>query len=122
MPWPEVPKWREYRKHKPPPRTTWKDLVLNSGKHNAPSFYCHGIDIEEWEMRCVVESALAGREIPSHRDDIRYFWMRCERTIGASCGRETEYLFVQWEDGGALNEVHGHPITLEQLRKKGAQV
>jgi hypothetical protein len=45
------------------------------------------------------------------------YFMDAGRIIGASEGREVQYIYVEYLTSG---EVHGRPVTIEQLRKKGA--
>jgi len=48
--------------------------------------------------------------------------MQHGEVIGAADGKETNYVFVEWQVNGDMNEVHGRPITVERLRQKGAEV
>jgi hypothetical protein len=49
----------------------------------------------------------------------RMFYMDTGRIIGASAGEETRYLYAEWLTSG---EVHGRPITVRELRNKGAVI
>jgi len=70
-------------------------------------------EIESLEMRCRHE----GRELPYNGGPTRYYWLKFDRVIGASKGEETHYLLI----GHALSgQVHGHPVTWQELKDKGA--
>ena len=59
------------------------------------------------------------REIPQTKPNTRAFWDKVsdeEFPIGASSGRETAYICVEYNSSGP---VHGRPITEAQLRQKG---
>jgi hypothetical protein len=126
MPWPDEPQWIDRKKHKPPPRVAWAKLVVDTAGSDTPAFYCFDVDIETLEMDCVRKGITQGREIVKPENErhpyIREFWMHCGRIIGASNGKETEYMFAQWEACGSINEVHGRPITIEELRQRGVRV
>mgnify|MGYP001558570749 CR=1 FL=1 len=132
MDWPN-PLWRFYKRHRPPPREQWSKLVKDTSQSEAMAYYCPGFDIETWEMECVNGALLKAKgngvvnechEIvrDNPHEHVREFWMNCKQLVGASKGEETEYLFAQWEVCGGTNEVHGRPMTKEQLKQRGVRL
>jgi DNA polymerase II small subunit/DNA polymerase delta subunit B len=75
--------------------------------------------IEQMEMETVTVQGLGNEILAGTKPHVREFWRDMGRTIGASNGRETEYIFVVYHLSGA---VHGYPITEEELRSIGVQV
>jgi len=75
--------------------------------------------IEQVEMDCVSGN---GHEILPHpKPNVRMFWMEVLNLsfpVGASDGQETNYIYVEYNSSGP---VHGRPMTLEQLKFKGAK-
>lgn len=60
-----------------------------------------------------------GTEIVARRrPHQRYYWRRMEGIIGASQGKETNLIYVEY---GASGNVHGRPITEAELKRKGAK-
>jgi hypothetical protein len=60
-----------------------------------------------------------GEEIIAKRTSKRkIYWKQMDHIVGASNGRETSYIYVEY---GSMGNVHGRPITKEELRKKGAK-
>ena len=60
------------------------------------------------------EFELQGRRKPS----VRYYWRHVGFEVGASKGKSTEYVYVNYAQEGG---VHGFPINLDELRKKGVK-
>ena len=116
-----------YRKHSSPPRVEWKKL-LESTRHGDALYHPDVQGRRELlEMQCVRDGIDNGREILNDdgtRDhpNIREFWMDCGEVVDASWGRETTYVFAVWEYfADELNEVHGRPMTLDELRRRGVK-
>ena len=78
--------------------------------------YAQHVDIEALEMSLVDPSNVIAHELPRTRRAVRMFWMDTGAMIGASCGEETTMVYVEWAQSGA---VHGRPITLAELKRKG---
>jgi hypothetical protein len=74
--------------------------------------------IERFEMECVQGG---GSEIVPHpKPNVRMFWRELPdlgHPLGASAGRETTFIYVEWNSSGP---VHGRPITRAELVAKGA--
>lgn len=113
MEW-RAPAWVLFKKHRPPPRRSWWEIV-QATKHGNARYHPDLVNrIEQLEMLCVRQGQLYGR-----RSVIRDFWLRFEFVVGASKGKETNYVTAEWHQSGP---VHGRPITAEELRKKGARL
>jgi hypothetical protein len=63
-------------------------------------------------MQCFNKKQLLYEAYPT-----RYYWCRFSRCIGASQGEETEFILV--EHNASTGDVHGHPVTRRELKKKG---
>lgn len=109
------------KKHRPPPGVPWEDVVkATAGKKPARYHPTYSSDRvrEELELRCVrqgTELSMSGADPQTKR----CFFMRMNAVIGASNGEETEYVFAEYLVSG---EVHGRPITVQELRRKGAEI
>ena len=51
---------------------------------------------------------------------LRYYWAKFDRVVGASRGQETAYLLV--EHDASTGDVHGHPVTRDELIGKGVSL
>jgi hypothetical protein len=71
--------------------------------------------IRRLELRCVQESGAA--IIPPKHHVIEFFMEITDFgfSVGASNGEETDYIYVEYHQAGA---VHGRPITWNQLQQK----
>lgn len=87
---------------------------MNWTKGEEPARYKPGlsISIEDMEMQCVAQ----GTELPKSHPTRRMFYRKYDFVVGASKGEETQYVYAEWHQNGA---VHGRPITLAELRTKG---
>jgi hypothetical protein len=116
--WPD-PVWKDWKKHLPPPRVAWSELVEETAKSGQPALYHPNFrspqSREELEMRCVRE----GRMFRETQNAKRCFYLNVGQTIGASNGRETSYVHAEQSIQG---EVHGRPISIDELRTKGVQL
>jgi hypothetical protein len=118
------PEWARYRKHRkcgPRFEKLWDRSVLaaQTGMSEEPSVYDPRLtdaEISEMEMKCVTGE---GVELPSNSADIRRFYRRLDKIIGASSGRQTDYIMVQYSRDGS---VHGYPVLAEYLRSRGAVI
>ena len=109
------PRWVLYKKHRPAENESWRKLVQTTRLGEA--YYRQEIDESEQrelEMDCVMNGPFI-REI-RHK---RMFYMDIGRIMGASAGEETRFLYAEWLTTG---EVHGRPITVRELRNKGALI
>jgi hypothetical protein len=68
------------------------------------------------EMGCVQGD---GIELPRAAPHFRRFYRQLPTEIGASEGKKTDYIMVQYNCDGA---VHGYPVTAAYLRSKGAAI
>lgn len=84
---------------------------------NGPAKYSQTItepEQQQMELSCIAQ------ESPFRGDNtVRRFWMDAGKMIGASNGEETRYIMVEWKNSG---EIHGRPISLSELRRKGASI
>jgi hypothetical protein len=112
------PRWESYPKHLPPPasRKEWAQVVRDTARKGHKGYYHQNLiaEIEDLEMRCRRE----GQQLPYARGPTRYYWLKLDRVVGASKGEETHYLLVEHAISG---EVHGHPMTWQELKEKGAE-
>jgi hypothetical protein len=115
-PW-ATPRWQQYEKHRPPNVIGWRELVAETGKPGGEAYY-HGsvsrIEQQEMEMGCI-EPARLFRQLRNKR----MYYADIGRRIGASDGENTNFLYVEWLISG---EVHGRPITVAELKRKGAAI
>ena len=112
-----APRWVFYDKHRPIRGLEWSILVTESGSPGGRAFYHPSISVahqEHMELNCAVPERMFGQI--RHK---RMYFMDCGYRIGASCGEETSYLYVEVLSSG---ELHGRPITPEQFRVKGADL
>jgi hypothetical protein len=117
LPWQE-PYWASDRpKHWPPKEDLWPTIITETGSKGSPARYSPELtvaDIERIEMECVEG---VGVEFDSPRPHVRHFFREIDFEVGASNGRLVRFVYVEYHQSGA---VHGGPISIEELRKKGA--
>ncbi len=112
---PVQPQWKPYVKHMAL-KVPWKKAI-DATRRPGSARYHPSVNQKELEMRCLAEGRVD--EAALLTQGIREYWMDCEQVIGASLGKETTFVFVQWQVCGDVNEVHGRPITLQELRNRG---
>ena len=113
------PRWlgKGDRRHIPEP--TWtlaKVRDLSEGKEGN-AWYDPQLsiaEIERIEMDSVRETCEIEKKRKPHQ---RVYFRHLGRVIGVSKGKTTEYVYVFYNREGG---VHGFPITLQELRNKGA--
>jgi len=91
--------------------------VKSTGEPGEEACYHPSITIarqEAMEMGCIAPERLFS--VLRHK---RMYFMDIGRIIGASSGEETSVLYVEHLTSG---EVHGRPITANDLRRKGATI
>jgi hypothetical protein len=112
----QEPRWANFRKHVPPPRVSWMQLVSDS--KNQVAFYhpAHSspTERESLEIKCVKEGVCF-----CERPNMRYYYLKLGFIVGASDGGETEYICAEYHISGA---VHGRPITPGELRRRGVHL
>jgi hypothetical protein len=119
------PRWVRLPKHRkigPRAEKMWEQstLAAQAGKPGEPSIYDPGLTddaIREMEMGCV--QGRDGIELPQRACNFRRFYRHFPECIGASEGKKTNYIMVQYDRSGS---VHGYPVTAHYLRSKGAVV
>ena len=118
LPWQE-PYWVADRpKHWPPKADLWNEVVGQTGTRGCPARYGPHLtidDIERIELECVHG---AGVEFDSPHAHVRYYFQELEFDVGASQGHLVRHIYVEYHQSGA---VHGRPISVEELRQKGAE-
>lgn len=114
------PQWSDHgKKHFAAPGSSWDAVVKKTGEGKRIAKY--HLRLSEQEIR-TMELAIVNaekNEIPQSRPNVRAFWSKVKEDqvpIGASDGRETPYVYVEYVSSGP---VHGRPITESQLRQKG---
>lgn len=95
-------------------------MIRRFGGKTVPAFYhpdySSDASRKDLEMLCVRN----GTELnPGGARTKRCFFMRMDSVVGASNGEETKYVYAEYLISG---EVHGRPITAEELRRKGAHL
>ena len=118
------PRWVRMPKHRkvgPRAKKLWERSILaaQTGERDEPSVYDPGLtddEIREMEMNCVQGG---GIELPQRACTLRRFYRAFPRCIGASEGKKTDYIMVQYDESGA---VHGYPVTMDYLRSRGALI
>ncbi|MBW3541557.1 MAG: hypothetical protein KY476_14915 [Planctomycetes bacterium] len=119
LPWRD-PYWVADRpKHWPPRPELWREIIQRTGDKGVPARYSPDLsltEIEQMEMACVLG---AGIEFDSPEAHVRYFFQEFENSIGASAGSLVEHIYVEYHQSGP---VHGRPISIEELRRKGADL
>jgi len=107
-------RWNRYDgKHRVHRLTKWKDAV-EATKWDAAVYRPAMTDKEQesLEIGCIRdENFLKERGVK------RAYWMDTGSMIGASNGEETTYIYVEHRREG---DVHGRPMTRDQLKKFGA--
>jgi hypothetical protein len=112
------PVWEFYEKHRPPSRNAedWPKWVEQTGRPKHKSYYHYELwpeSISECELKAVLEGVFLSRHGP-----VKYYWYEHDRVIGASNGEETKFGLAEYHQAGY---VHGHPVTWQELKKKGAR-
>lgn len=123
VPW-SVRRWATRAKHSPPgPTANWTEVVARTGRRHGFARYAPATSIQQLEFGCI-DHALdpddhprQGAELPA-RGHVRRFYREMNFIVGASNGEET-YFVVEWTAAG---DVHGRPITRDELLEKGAQL
>ena len=112
------PRWlgKGERKHIPESHWLWETIIERTAGRDADALYHPGLAYSEIE-RIEMETVREGHEVKGKRKvHVRYYWRFMGYIIGASKGKATEYVYVNYASEGA---VHGYPITLDGLREKG---
>lgn len=115
MAWDESARYWQYRKkHLPLPNHEWQKVV--EWTRNDAARYKLGLpmEIEQIEMECVRTGNEMRRD---RRVTVKRYWKEFDFVVGASEGMETKYVYAEWH---STNAVHGRPITLDELHRKGA--
>jgi len=88
--------------------------VRETGAPGHNSYYHQDIrdQIEAHEMACFNAQRLVSEDYPT-----RYYWCKFGRVIGASEGQQTPFILV--EHDASTGDVHGHPVTRQELHDKG---
>ena len=114
------PQWSDHgEKHFPELSVSWDRVVKGTGEGKQIAKYHSRLSkqqIQSMELKAITNNQ---REIPQTKPNTRAFWDKVsdeEFPIGASSGRETAYIYVEYNSSGP---VHGRPITEAQLRQKG---
>ena len=112
---------RKHRKRGPRYIKQWdRSLIVAFTADGRESIYNPELtldQIERLEMSTVQGDA--GGELILQICHVRKFWRRLAEDIGASQGKKTNYVLVQYNNNGS---VHGYPVTESYLRQRGAQL
>jgi hypothetical protein len=106
--------WEERIKHLPLVNHPWRQVVAWTKDREEPARYKPDLpmSIQDIEMECVIH----GTELPRGHPTRRMFYRQYGFIVGASNGEETQFVYAEWHQNGA---VHGRPITLAELHMKG---
>ena len=108
---PEQVKWKDYSKHKPERNKPWEEIVEGT-KNGGEAKYHPDIDIEKLEK----EVWTNGIEVSSN-NNTRIKIQRINHVVGASNGKETNFIQVKYSNG----EIHGQPITEQEFNNRYAK-
>jgi len=88
--------------------------VRDTGAPDHSSYYHQDLvaRIKKYEMACFDAQQLLFEDYPT-----RYYWGKFNRIVGASDGQEKPFVIV--EHDASTGEVHGHPVTRQELHEKG---
>jgi hypothetical protein len=118
LPW-QDPFWDRLsnQKHRKSNKRTWDRSMtraMTAERDETSQFdpYLTDQEIATMELDCIQGQG----HLISDRCHKKTYYRKMDRTIGASAGESTPYIFVEYVNSGL---VHGWPITWEQLRKKG---
>ena len=98
----------------------WDRSILAAGTIRKASIYDPNLterQIQQMEMDCLTRGI--GTPIHTEICHLRKFFRRMDEDIGASDGQKTPYILVQYNHTG---DVHGYPISVEGLRRAGAEI
>jgi hypothetical protein len=114
----EAPSWaRDYDKHHPDYTAKWEHVIRRTKGSGGVARYHPSlslVEIEEMEMQTVNRKLGLGTEIAAKRKlNKKVYWRRMDRVIGASNGKQTKYIYVEY---GTQGNVHGRPITKTELQ------
>jgi hypothetical protein len=107
------------RRHIPEPDWTLERIMENSKGREGDAWYHPQLPIVE--IRQIEMGTLRDMyEIEGKRKNHQRVYCRgLGREIGVSKGQLTEYVYVFYSQSGG---VHGLPITLDELKRKGARI
>lgn len=116
------PKWDQigHRKHRKSNPKHWERSLTTAmtGDGDETAQFDPAItdqQIQKLEMDCVAGVEGAGTLIRD-RCKKRTYYIQMNQEIGASAGKKTNFIFVEYVSSGF---VHGRPITWDELKKKG---
>jgi hypothetical protein len=116
------PSWEaDYDKHYPDYSVSWKQILRTTRGLEGVARYHPSLslaDIERTEIE-TVSLGLGVEIVEKQQPHKRVFWRRMAATVGASNGRETDLIYVEY---GRQGNVHGRPITEAELRRKGVKL
>ena len=128
-----IRRWTPRRKHQAPGQNVaWSQVVLETGIRHGVARYLRGVNVQELEMSCIDYALLTPEErrrfpsadqrgmceeLPAVRTK-RSFFCQMNFLVGASSGEETSFVYVEWHQAG---DIHGRPITFDELIVKGLQ-
>lgn len=117
-PWAE-PYWDSvmYQKHMAMSKRDWERSIARTSTVEPGSASQYDPNITSHELEGIEMSILQPGNLIRQSGHVRTYWRNMGRTIGASCGELTDYIFVRWH---CMGSVHGYPITRgELINKKG---
>jgi hypothetical protein len=110
------PRWNRYHyKHRAASNVPWEALVQRTAR--GPAKYC--VDMTDEAQEALEMSIIKDGILICQKGSILMFYMDIGRTIGASAGIETSLVYVEYNTSG---DVHGCPISPEELRRLGVKV
>lgn len=110
------PRWQYYKKHLPPDSRVKKwELLVRETKERGHRGYYHP-DFRD-QIQTLETIAFNNGEFLSQRGPVRCYWHKFDHVIGASQGETTAFVLIEYHQDGWY---HGHPVTWQELKKKGA--
>lgn len=118
------PRWVFYKKHCPARIKDENAARIRSSRsgEGKATYLIPREQIEILELRAVGPSpdGVGPNEIlPRKTLHTRHFWLDAGHVIGASDGELTSFIYVIY---GSSGEVHGYPITAQELKRKGVEL
>jgi len=105
-------------------KVDWKKVWPETGKIGDdgtlnPALYSPALKIDKIKE---IELATVERcfEFPSPKSNVLYFCRDVGMEVGASDGKLTQWVLVKYTKVGQKAIAHGQPMTVRELRKKGA--
>jgi hypothetical protein len=109
--WLQLPKHRVKKKK----GVTWQKVVESTNRGYAK----YRLDLSDADQQRLEMGCVAPANLIDEIGTVRMYYRDTGGMIGASCGEETDFIYVEYD---AMGHVHGSPITKKELRQRGVKV